>query len=82
MYRDNAGPDIPLSFRYGDSDYALHSNSNVRQNYKTIVEPDLQASILPTIPDFVIESILDASTDETRMLCKVRPFDYFIRAPF
>lgn len=77
VYRDNASPDIPLSFRYGDTDYALHSNSSVRQNYKTIVEHDPRASVSPATADFVIESILDSSTNETRTLCKVRLTDLY-----
>jgi len=76
MEADNASPDIPLSFRYRDTDYALHSNSNVRQIYKTMAEHDPQASILPAAADFVIESILDPSTNETRMLCKVTCSDH------
>jgi hypothetical protein len=73
---DNASPDIPLSFRYRDTDYALHSNSNVRQMYKTMAEHDPQVSILPAAADFVIESILDPSTNETRILCKVTCSDH------
>ena len=71
-HRDNASPDIPLSFRYRDTDYALHSNSNVRQTYKTMAEHDPQTCLLPAAADFVIESILDPSTNETRLLCKAR----------
>ena len=68
--RDDANPDIPLSFKYRDTDYALNSNSNVRQICKTMAEHNPQASILPAAADYVIESILDASTNETRILCK------------
>ena len=70
--RDNASPDIPLSFRYRDTDYTLHLNSNVRQIYKSMAGHDPRASILPASADLVIESILDPSTNETRILCKAR----------
>lgn len=69
-YRDKTSPDIPLSFKYRDTDYALHSNSNAWQIYKTMTELDPQAPILPAAADFMIESILDPSTNETRILCK------------
>ncbi|KAF8807505.1 hypothetical protein BYT27DRAFT_7189573 [Phlegmacium glaucopus] len=73
---ESASPDIPLSFRYGNTEYVLHSNTNVRQNYKTMAEPDPQGSTLPATADFVIESILDSSTNETRTLCKVTCSDH------
>ena len=77
LSRDNASPDIPLSFKFGGTEYALHSNSNVRQSYKTMTEHDSQASILPENADLVMETILDSSTNEIRTLCKARQIGTF-----